>query len=230
MCFSFVNWGGRRLFIKVIVTPSGSFLEGEALAKKLKALDNYFNSPQRKERLQKVQDYHSLYQVSPANPGDTRVKNTTKIFQKCLLNYHGLKLFRDNIKSELDKCDGPNPKHDDKLVVTIFDAIFKREWQEVKQMEAITFQLASYDNNKSQMNWVMVSWIISPWHETSKFISSTRFQVIPFEKKPRSTDSYKKLICRRVQVKADELNETTQICLLHLNNQVQTRFLKQLAE
>ena len=76
--------------------------------------------------------------------GDKHVKDVPEVS----LYYHGLKLFWDNIKSELDECDGPNPKHDDKIFVTIFDAILKREWQAVHQMEAITFQLASYDNNE----------------------------------------------------------------------------------
>ena len=62
------------------------------------------------------------------------------MFQKCLLYYHGLKLFRDKIKSELYECDVPNPKYDDKLLVTIFDVILKREWQAVQQIESITFQ------------------------------------------------------------------------------------------
>ena len=61
----------------------------------------------------------------------------TKMFQQCLFYYHGLKLFWDKIKSELDECDDPNPKHDDKLFVTVFDAILKRERQAVQQMEAI---------------------------------------------------------------------------------------------
>ena len=69
--------------------------------------------------------------------------------------------FRDNIKSELDEYDCPNPKHDDKLFVTIFDAILKREWQAVHKMEVITFQLASYANNEAQIKRVMASWIIS---------------------------------------------------------------------
>ena len=51
-------------------------------------------------------------------------------------------------------------------------------------METITFRLAGYAKNGAQMNRVMASWIIFIWHETSKFISSTRFQVITFEKKP----------------------------------------------
>ena len=97
-------------------------------------------------------------------------------------------------------------------------------------MEAITFQLASYTNNETQMNWMMASWIIFRRYETSKFISSTRFQVIQFYKKPRSTDSYKKLICRRVQVKTDELNDMTQKYLLRLKHQVQIRIKKQTAE
>ena len=82
------------------------------------------------------------------------------MFQQCIFYYHSLKLFWDKIKSELDECDGPNPKHYDKLSVTIFDAILKREGQAVQQMDAITFQLASYENNEAQMNRVMASWVI----------------------------------------------------------------------
>ena len=75
------NSSGKKVIRKVIVTPCGYFLEEEALVKKLKALTKYFNSPQRKERLWKVQDHHSIYQGSPANPGDTGVTITTKMFQ-----------------------------------------------------------------------------------------------------------------------------------------------------
>ena len=51
-----------------------------------------------------------------------------------------------------------------------------------------------------------------------------------FEKKPRSTDSYRKSICIRVQVKTYEMNEMTQTCLLSLKHQVKIRLLKQTAE
>ena len=71
----------------------------------------------------------------------------TNMFQQCLFYYYGLKFLRDKIKIDLDECDGPNNKHDDKLFVTIFDATLKREWQSVQQMEAITFQLSSYADN-----------------------------------------------------------------------------------
>ena len=40
------NSSGKKVIRKVIVTPCGSFIEGEALEKKLKALANYFDSPQ----------------------------------------------------------------------------------------------------------------------------------------------------------------------------------------
>ena len=127
------------------------------MVNKLKALSNYFDSPQRKEMFWKVQDHHLIYQGLPANPVDTRVTSMTQIFQKFLFYCNGLKILRDKIKSELDECYGPNTKHDDKRVVTIFDAILKREWKAVKQMEVITFQLASYVNNEAHMNRVMAS-------------------------------------------------------------------------
>ena len=152
------------------------------------------------------------------------------MFQKCLFYYHGFKIFGDKIKSELDECDDHNTKHDDKVFVTIFDVILNREWQVVQQMEATNFQLDIYAKNEAQMNRVMGSWMIYLQHETHKFISSIRFQVIPFEKKPRSTDSYKKLICRRVQVKIEELNDITPKCILRLKHQVHIRLPKQTAD
>ena len=72
------NSSGKKVIRKVVVTLGGSFLEGEALVKKLKSLTNYFDSPQRKEQLRKVQDHHSIYQGSPANPGDTQMKKHDK--------------------------------------------------------------------------------------------------------------------------------------------------------
>ena len=45
------NLSGKKVIRKVIVTPGGSFIEGENLVKKLKALANYFDLPQRKEQL-----------------------------------------------------------------------------------------------------------------------------------------------------------------------------------
>ena len=81
-----------------------------------------------------MQDHHSLYQGLPANPVDTQVTITTKMFQQCPFYYHGLNFFPDKIKSDLDECDVPNPKHDDKNFVTIFDAILKRVWQAVHKM------------------------------------------------------------------------------------------------
>ena len=80
------------------------------------------------------------------------------------------------------------------------------------------------------MNRVMSYWIIYLQHETSKFISSARFQVIPFERNPCSTGSLKKLICRRFYVKTYELNDMTQKCLLRLKHQVKIRVPKQTAE
>ena len=45
------NLSGNNIIRKDVVTPGRSFLEVEALVKKLKALANYFDSPQGKEQL-----------------------------------------------------------------------------------------------------------------------------------------------------------------------------------
>ena len=89
------NLIGKKVIPKFIVTLGRSFIEGEALVEKSKSLDNYFDSPQRKELLWKVQDHHSLYQLLPADPGDTWVTSMKNVFQNFLFYYHGLKLFLD---------------------------------------------------------------------------------------------------------------------------------------
>ncbi|KAG3156647.1 hypothetical protein PI126_g8679 [Phytophthora idaei] len=43
-----------------VCTVGGPFPEGEALIKKVRSLNNYFNTPQRVERLTKVQRYYGL--------------------------------------------------------------------------------------------------------------------------------------------------------------------------
>ena len=60
------NSSGEKVIRKVIVTSSGSFLEGEALVKKLKSLAKYIDPTQRKERLR-------------------RCKITTRFINYCLL-------------------------------------------------------------------------------------------------------------------------------------------------
>ena len=73
-----------------------------------------------------MQYHYSIYQGLPDTPGDTRVKIMTKMSKNCLLYYYGLKLSWYKIRIDLDEYDGPNPKHNDKVLVTIFDAILKR--------------------------------------------------------------------------------------------------------
>ena len=58
---------------------------------------------------------------------DNNEAQMNRVMASCFFYYYNLKLFRGNIKIDLDECGGPNPKHDDRLFVTISGATLKRE-------------------------------------------------------------------------------------------------------
>ncbi|KAG3094752.1 hypothetical protein PI124_g16184 [Phytophthora idaei] len=68
-------------------TLGGPFSEGAALAKKVRGLINYFKSPQRVERLTKVQRFYGLPEVSTMVNCDTRIASTVTLFQRIILDY-----------------------------------------------------------------------------------------------------------------------------------------------
>ncbi|KAI9994682.1 hypothetical protein PInf_011508 [Phytophthora infestans] len=55
-----------------VCTVGGPFPEGARLIKKVRSFNNYFNSPQRVERLTKLQQFYSLPELSPIVDCDTR--------------------------------------------------------------------------------------------------------------------------------------------------------------
>ncbi|EEY62241.1 uncharacterized protein PITG_14162 [Phytophthora infestans T30-4] len=109
-----------------VCTVGGPFPEGARLIKKVWSLNNYFNSPQRVERLTKLQ-FYSLPESSPIVDCDTRVASSVTLFQRTIVDYSA---FRDYFR-HCEKYDDPQ----------VFDNLSEDEWELLVEMEAITGSL-----------------------------------------------------------------------------------------
>ncbi|ETN00859.1 hypothetical protein PPTG_17709 [Phytophthora nicotianae INRA-310] len=111
-----------------VCTPGGPFPEGAKLVKKTRDLNNYFKTPQRVERILRVQQHYGLPDLSAMVDCDTRVASTVTLFQKGILNYPAFKTY-------FQRCEAyDNP--------TVFARLSKEVWQTMAQCEAVTHMLA----------------------------------------------------------------------------------------
>ncbi|ETM52250.1 hypothetical protein L914_04100 [Phytophthora nicotianae] len=111
-----------------VCTPGGPFPEGANLVKKTRDLNNYFKTPQRVERILRVQQHYGLPDLSAMVDCDTRVASTVTLFQKGILNYPAFKAY-------FQRCEAyDNP--------TVFARLSKEVWQTMAQCEAVTHMLA----------------------------------------------------------------------------------------
>ncbi|ETN13452.1 hypothetical protein PPTG_08279 [Phytophthora nicotianae INRA-310] len=109
-------------------TPGGPFPQGANLVKKTRDLNNYFKTPQRVERLLRVQQHYGLPELSAMVDRDTRMASTVTLFQKSILNYPALKAYFQRYEA----YDDP----------TVFARLSKENWQTIVQCEAVTHMLA----------------------------------------------------------------------------------------
>eukprot|EP00644_Phytophthora_capsici_P003023 jgi/Phyca11/103287/e_gw1.7.720.1 len=111
-----------------VCTPGGPFPDGAKLVKKTRDLNNYFKTPQRVERLQRVQQHYGLPELGAMVDCDTRVASTVTLFQRSTLNYPAFKAY-------FQYCEA----YDDPKV---FTNLSKEDWQTMAQCEAVTYMLA----------------------------------------------------------------------------------------
>ncbi|KAG3161483.1 hypothetical protein PI126_g6432 [Phytophthora idaei] len=91
-------------------------------------LNNYFNSPQRVERLTMVQQFYDLPELSPIVDCDTRVAYSATLFQRTIINY-------STVKAYFQHCES----YDD---AGVFSKLTFADWRLLAEMEAITQSLA----------------------------------------------------------------------------------------
>lgn len=78
------------------MTEGGAFLEGGAVIRKLRVLNNFFasrKSPERVARLAEAQCFHKLPQLAALIGVNVRVAPTIKLFERSIINYPAFQAF-----------------------------------------------------------------------------------------------------------------------------------------
>jgi hypothetical protein len=177
-----IGENGKPVKVTKVVTPGGSFPEGQVVLDKVRAIAKYFDHAQRKERLEQLQRHHHLPLGAPPVYGVTRVSSVHNMFSKALYHYYALKKFKD--EADEKQC------HDTDFV-KIFNNITTSEWGLIAEMESVGVFLAKYATSESQMHQSLASWTYYLRKKVNQFINQNAFHILQYTTRPESTTTLK---------------------------------------
>ncbi|KAG1693319.1 hypothetical protein DVH05_023783 [Phytophthora capsici] len=186
-----------------VCTVGGPFPEGARLIKKVRSLNNYFNSPQRVERLTKLQQFYGLPELSPIVDCDTRVASSVTLFQRTIVNYSA---FRDYFR------------HDDPQV---FANLSEDEWELLVEMQAITGSLADLARIEVQWSNQVASELIVLLKAAFDRLSTDKYQIYNIDA-VRTPKTNENSLPRR-EVHLSTLPTNAQVCVRRIKSQVAKR-------
>lgn len=116
--------------VRRVCTEGGAFPGGAALIKKIRALNNFFNSAQRVNRLTKVQRFYGLPELTTIVDCDTRVGSTVTPFTRTIVNYTALRGYFQNYERDED--------------ASVFDGVSFGDWRLLTEVEAVVHAMAEW--------------------------------------------------------------------------------------
>ncbi|ETL99118.1 hypothetical protein L917_03989 [Phytophthora nicotianae] len=195
-------------------TPGGPFPEGANLVKKTRDLNNYFKTPQRVERLLRVQQHYGLPELSAMVDRDTRMASTVTLFQKSILNYPALKAYFQRYEA----YDDP----------TVFARLSKENWQTIVQGEAVTHMLADLARIEVQREDQISSELLVLMRLACDRLNANQFR--PYDVDALRTPRTTAKTLPRTIIDATSLCASAAICLGRIKAQVQKRLANVSAE
>ncbi|KAI9991368.1 hypothetical protein PInf_019049 [Phytophthora infestans] len=189
-----------------VCTVGGPFPEGARLIKKVWSLNNYFNSPQRVERLTKLQ-FYSLPESSPIVDCDTRVASSVTLFQRTIVNYSA---FRDYFR-HCEKYDDPQ----------VFDNLSEDEWELLVEMEAITGSLTDLARIEVQRSNQVESELFVLLKAAFDRLSTDKYQIYNIDA-VRTPKTNENSLPRR-EVRLSALSTNAEVCVRRIKSQVAKR-------
>eukprot|EP00644_Phytophthora_capsici_P007239 jgi/Phyca11/112753/e_gw1.22.145.1 len=197
-----------------VCTPGGHFPDGAKLVKKTRDLNNYFKTPQRVERLQRVQQHYGLLELGAMVDCDTRVASTVTLFQRSILNYPAFKAY-------FQYCEA----YDDPKV---FTNLSKEDWQTMAQCEAVTHMLADLARIEVQREAQIASELLVLMRLACDRLNATHFR--PYDVDALRTPRTTVKTPPRTVINAADLCAGAVICLARVKAQVQKRLANVAAE
>ncbi|KAI9992334.1 hypothetical protein PInf_017731 [Phytophthora infestans] len=127
-------------------TVGGAFEEGRDLIKRVRALNNYFSTQQRCQRLEKMQEFYGLPKIGPTLDSDTRVAFTVKLLERSIVNYSAFQYYF--------QC---REKGDDS---SVFECLEHTDWRLMAEMESIVGPIANLARIEMQRSDLVASELI----------------------------------------------------------------------
>ncbi|ETK77029.1 hypothetical protein L915_16667 [Phytophthora nicotianae] len=190
-----------------LCTVGGPFTEGATLIKKVRSLNNYFNSPQRTERLAKLQQFYCLPELKPIVDCDTRVASSVTLFQRTIVNYPAFKAYFQHCES-----------YDDPAV---FEKFTFSEWRLLVEVEAITQSLADLARIDVQRSNQVSSDLIVLMKFALDRLATDTFHIYDLDAARPPKPHEKSLPRNDIQIGA--LSEKAMICVNRIKGQVLKR-------
>ncbi|KAL3672799.1 hypothetical protein V7S43_002089 [Phytophthora oleae] len=120
---------GEMRKVRRVCTSGWAFPEGAARIKKVRAINNYFNSPQRAGRFAKVPQQYGLPQLACIVDCDTRVGSTVTLFTRSIVNITALRCY-------FEQCQGDDDP-------AVFNKLSCENWHLLAEMKAIVRAMAN---------------------------------------------------------------------------------------
>ena len=212
----------------IVVTPGGEFSAGKVLECKLRSIANYFNNPQRLQRLRDYQENSHLPVGCMSVPGVTRISSTYRLIQESLFHFYSLSKYSTHVSHILKN----NGFHHDSAFVEKFEAITMDEWEGLTHMEAVASTVAKIASSEAQVNCVMPAWMLYTSKKCRRAMAKDTFHILEFRRRPPVKTTFTKFISakNRYSIELNELNSYGTKCKERLMEQIKKRLPVQSTE
>ncbi|KAI9992508.1 hypothetical protein PInf_017927 [Phytophthora infestans] len=188
-------------------TVGGAFEEGRDLIKRVRALNNYFSTQQRCQRLEKMQEFYGLPKIGPTLDCDTRVAFTVKLLERSIVNYSAFQYY--------SQC---REKGDDS---SVFECLEHTDWRLMAEMESIVGPIANLARIEMQRSDLVASELIVLLKFAADRLYSNSFSMFHLNapRDPMTTvDTF-----RRISISGEAFSGLARVCLARMKGQLKKR-------
>ncbi|ETO68014.1 hypothetical protein F444_15127 [Phytophthora nicotianae P1976] len=177
------------------------------LINRVRALNNYFSTQQRCQRLEKTQAFYGLPKIGPTLDCDTRVAFTVKLLERSIVNYTA---FQYHFQCR-EKGDGPS----------VFESLQHADWRLMAEIESIVGSIADLARIEVQRSDLVAFELIVLLKFEADRLYSNSFSMFDLNapRDPMTTvDTF-----RRILISGEAFSGLARVCLARMKGQLKKR-------
>ncbi|ETP50044.1 hypothetical protein F442_04513 [Phytophthora nicotianae P10297] len=170
------------------------------LIKRVRALNNYFSTQQRCQRLEKTQAFYGLPEIVPTLDCDTRVAFTVKLLERSIVNYSAFQYYFQC----REKGDDPS----------VFECLEHADWRLMAEIESIVGSIADLARIEVQRSDLVASELIVLLKFEADRLYSNSFSMFDLNapRDPMTTvDTF-----RRILISGEAFSGLARVCLARM--------------